>query len=87
MTELHSLLAFLTISQRKRHYKVCKSSNMQSYLCPTQTKIYTLLFDRFSKIFKTKFLIQTLISQPNMNQIKPFVDQNLSWLIVNQKQL
>ena len=38
-------------------------------------------FRRFSKIFTTNFLVQTLISQPNVNQIKRFMDQNLSWLV------
>ena len=40
---------------------------------------------RFSQIFKTRFLVQTLISQGNINQIKRFIDQNLSWLILNRK--
>ena len=43
-------------------------------------------FGRFSQILKTKFLVETLISQPNLNQISHFMDQNLSWLIVNRKQ-
>ena len=45
------------------------------------------VFGRFSQVFKTSFLVQTLISQPTINQIKPFMDQNLSLLIVNWKQL
>ena len=37
-------------------------------------------------IFHVKLLSPTLISQPNMKQIKYFMDQNLSWLIKNRKQ-
>ena len=29
------------------------------------------------------FLLQAVISQPSINQVKHFMDQNLSWLIVN----
>ena len=36
--------------------------------------------------FKTRLLVQSLISLPNIKQIKRFMDQNLSWVIVNQKQ-
>ena len=37
-----------------------------------------LVFGRFSQIFKTTVLLQTLISQPNFNQTNRFIDQNLS---------
>ena len=47
---------------------------------------HTATLPCFCPIFKTRFLVQTLISQPNINQIKRFVDQNLSWLMVNRKQ-
>ena len=47
MAILHCFLPFLTISQRKRHHNVCKSSNMHSELCPTCTKTDT----RFSPTF------------------------------------
>ena len=73
MTILHSFLAFFTISQIERHQEVCKSSNMHSWHYTAGTKIDTLFlvdFHRFSKC--------------NMNQIKHFIDQNLSWLIENQ---
>ena len=63
---------------------MCKGSNNHSQL-------YALklipCFGQFSQIFKTKFSVQTLISQPNMNQIKCFIDHDLSWLTVNQKQI
>ena len=45
-----------------------------------------LVFGRLSQIFKTRFSVQTLISQPSINQIKRSMDQNLSWLIINLKQ-
>ena len=32
---------------------------------------------------QNEVLVQTLISRPNINQIKRFMDQNLGWLIVN----
>ena len=47
MTIHHSFLAVFTISQRKRHYEVCKSSNMRSQLYPACTKIDTADFTAF----------------------------------------
>ena len=83
--KLHSFLAFFTMSQGKRHHKVCKSSNMHSWLYPACTKIDTCFWPIFTDL-QNKFLVQSLISKPNINQIKHFRDQNLSWLIVNRKQ-
>ena len=37
-------------------------------------------FHRFSR-----FLVQTLISQPNMNKIKRLIVQNLNWFAANRK--
>ena len=46
-------------------------------LAPTSIPVFT--------DFQTRSVVQTLISQPNVNQIKHFVDQNLRWLTVNRK--
>ena len=43
------------------------------------------VFGRFSQILKTKFLVQTLVSQPNMKLIERFMDQNLSTLTQGRK--
>ena len=51
---------------------------MHSQLYPID-KLYMADFYRFSKA-------RILISQPNMNQIKRFMDQNLNWLIEGRKQ-
>ena len=60
---------------------MCKSSNICiiSFIQLARKLILCLspVFGRFSQIFKTKFLVQALISQQNMNQIKRFIDQNL----------
>ena len=52
---LHSFLAVLTISQRKRHYKVCKSSNMHFTLYLASTKVDTQFLDNFHRFLKQRF--------------------------------
>ena len=49
-------------------------------------KLIYPVFGLFLQIFEMRFLLQTVISQPNMNEITCFMDQNLSWLIANWKQ-
>ena len=62
---LHSFLAFSTISQRKRHCEVCKSSNMYSQLHPAGNKVDTLFWMIFTD-FQYKVFSSEL--KPNMNQ-------------------
>ena len=56
---------------------------------PSFIQVASKLIPSFWPIFtdvRMKFFVQTLISQPNIDQIKRFMDQNLRWLIVNRKQ-
>ena len=62
ITMLHSFLVVLTISQRKRHYKVCKSTNMHFKLYLVSTKADTQFFDNFHRFSK-----QSFSSNPKMN--------------------
>ena len=55
ITILHSFLAVLTISQRKRNYKVCKSSNMHFKLYLASTKVDTQFLDNFHRFSKQSF--------------------------------
>ena len=55
ITMLNSFLAGLTISQRKRHYKVCKSSNMYCKLYLASTKVGTQFLDNFHRFSKQSF--------------------------------
>ena len=64
ITILNSFLAVFTISQRKRHYKVCKSSNMHFKLYLACTKVNTQFFDNFHRFPKQSFLVQTLRKIP-----------------------
>ena len=71
---------FDNYSQRKRYYCVKSAIGILSF----NQNCYPI-FGRVSQIFKTKLLVQTLISQPNMDQIERFMDQSLHWLIVDRK--
>ena len=81
ITIFHSFLAYLTISQRKRHYEVYRSRSsigILKKLYPACTKRYRS-WTIFLQIFKTNFLVRTLISRPNMNQIKNKSKKFQSW--------
>ena len=79
MIMLHSFPAFLKISQRKRQGVKSAICNLRfNQLAPKLIPKLTPCFWPISEIFKPKFSVQILISQPNINQITRLMDQNLS---------
>ena len=84
-TLLYSFLEFSDNQSKKGIWKCAKAAICIISFIHLALKLIPCLWSTFND-FQNEAFVQTLISQPNISQINNFMDQNLSWLIINQKQ-